>query len=432
MPFVDENGKPFKYVSIRTDITVRKEMEAALEQALGTANAATKAKSEFLANMSHEIRTPMNAIIGLTGLCLKTDLTAKQRDYLNRSHASAEALLGIINDILDFSKIEAGKLDIEMILFDLDRVLDNLSALMSVKAQEKSLELLFFRSPEVPRYLIGDPLRLGQVLANLANNAIKFTTAGEVVISAQAVAMTKDEIEMEFSVRDTGIGLSQDQVRRLFRPFTQSDASTTRKFGGTGLGLAISKQLVELMGGDFRVDSAPGVGSTFFFDLVLKIPDELPNSSHQTTMGTDGLNILVADDSTTSCEILEAYLRSFSCQVVTCHSGEAAIEILRQSTGVFDLILMDWRMPGLNGLETAIAIKTEILPQAPPKIMLITAFDCEDIAGIPGAECLDNILSKPINPSLLFNAIMESFSDTPLLSDGARLSGSLCILASVN
>ena len=249
-PIKDDEGDITHFVAVKQDITDRKKMEEALVQAKQAADDASKAKSDFLANMSHEIRTPMNAVIGMSHLALKTDLNPKQRDYLNKIQSSARALLGIINDILDFSKIEAGKLDIESTDFNLDEVMESLADLITVKAQEKKgLEVLFDLAPDVPRDLNGDSLRLGQILVNLAGNAVKFTESGEIVVSSELVSRDAERILLKFSVRDTGIGLTQDQAAKLFNSFTQADTSTTRKYGGTGLGLAISKKLVTLMGG---------------------------------------------------------------------------------------------------------------------------------------------------------------------------------------
>ncbi|CAK0762590.1 two-component system, sensor histidine kinase and response regulator [Gammaproteobacteria bacterium] len=410
VPFLDEKGKPFKYISIRTDITERKKMEEELAAALDVANAATRAKSEFLANMSHEIRTPMNAIIGLTGLCLNTELSAKQRDYLHKVFASAESLLGILNDILDFSKIEAGQLDIENIPFDLDQVFDNLSTLISNKAYEKSLELLFFRPPHIPLQLVGDPLRLGQVLTNLTNNAIKFTSTGEVIVSVGMIGRSDNLVWLEFSVCDTGIGMTAKQQQRLFKSFSQTDSSITRKYGGTGLGLAISKQLVQMMGGNIHVKSTPDVGSSFIFSVPFGVVEPSDHEPREMNRALRDLCVMVVDDNVTSAEILSSYLESYAFQVTVCPSAREAFDILRESGNTFKLILIDWKMPDINGVEAAVLIKMDLLPETPPKIILITASSREDFVRVPGAEFLDGILNKPINPSLLFNTITELFS----------------------
>ncbi len=261
---IEQKNRDLERHSAELEETVAQRTEQ-LEQAMLQADAANKAKGDFLANMSHEIRTPMNAIIGLSDLCLRTELTDKQQDYLSKVHSSAIALLGIINDILDFSKIEAGKLDIEAIDFDIDQVLDNLATVANVKTQEKGLELIFRRDPAVPTVLVGDPLRLGQILINLTNNAIKFTEDGEIVVDVALLERNEERATIQVSVSDTGIGMTLEQQGRLFQSFSQADISTTRKYGGTGLGLAISKQLVEVMGGEIDVHSEPGVGSTFSF-----------------------------------------------------------------------------------------------------------------------------------------------------------------------
>jgi len=408
-PIIDQDGNLKEILAIGHDISERKALEADLKLAKELAEAATKAKGDFLANMSHEIRTPMNAVIGLSDLALRTDLSAKQQDYLEKIHGSAEALLGIINDILDFSKIEAGRLDMESIDFEIDRVLDNLATVANVKTQEKGLELLFRREPEVPTVLVGDPLRLGQVLINLTNNAVKFTDKGEIVVKISLVEKKGEQVTVEFAVRDTGIGMTQEQMDKLFQSFSQADTSTTRKYGGTGLGLAISKQLVEMMGGAISVDSEPGVGSTFRFTVTLGIGQGAEEKTFATVPDLRELHAIVADDNPTAREILTTYLESFSFNVDQATNAEELFRQMESAEKPYDLVLLDWLMPGMQGLEAAQKIKTELKLGTDPHIIMISAFSSGDVVDRPGGEHIDQFLSKPVSPSHLFDAIMAAF-----------------------
>ena len=406
---MNEVDGAYFYSAFVKDITQRKKTEKQLLEAKEAAEVATKAKGDFLANMSHEIRTPMNAVIGLSDLALRTNLTDKQRDYLAKIHGSAESLLGIINDILDFSKIEAGRLDMESIDFDIDRVLDKLAAIANVKTQQKGLELLFKRDPHVPTVLIGDPLRLGQILINLTNNAVKFTEQGEIVVDIELRERDGNEAVIEFAVRDTGIGMTPEQQDKLFQSFSQADTSTTRKYGGTGLGLAISKQLVELMGGQIGVDSEPGVGSNFHFTVRLGIGEGAEEKSFTTVPDLQNLHAIVVDDNPTAREILRIYLESFSFRVDEAANADELFRQMDTAQDDYDLMVLDWLMPGMKGNEVATRIKTEIRPQTDPHIVMISGFSSGDVLEKPGGEYIDQFLTKPVSPSHLFDAVMAAF-----------------------
>lgn len=409
-------GDKVLYVGLLRDITKRKALEEKERQvaeellkARQAADDANQAKSDFLANMSHEIRTPMNAVIGLSDLCLMTELQPKQRDYLGKIHSSATSLLGIINDILDFSKIEAGKLTLEELPFEIDAILDNLATVILVKTQEKGVELLFDRSPEVPSVMVGDALRIGQVLVNLCNNAAKFTEKGEIIVKIQMLHSLEGRLRLLFEVRDSGIGMTPEQQGRMFQSFSQADSSTTRKYGGTGLGLAICKQLVELMNGRIWVESEPGVGSTFAFEIEVGESKESAVRRFEPTPDVRGIHALIVDDNDTAREILDSYLSAFTFDTTSIADPKQALDILRKADKPYDLVVLDWMMPGMSGLELATAIKScNDLPQL-PKLILVSAFYGADLVEHSGAEHIDHFLSKPVSPSHLFDSIMQVF-----------------------
>jgi two-component system sensor histidine kinase/response regulator len=407
-PLWDENGDPQGLLGISRNITERKKTEDEIRRAKELAEDATRMKSDFLANMSHEIRTPMNAIIGLSHLVLKTELTARQRDYISKVQTSGQHLLGVINDILDFSKVEAGKLDLENADFELERLLDNTSNLISEKCHGKGLELVFEVAPDVPPNLVGDSLRLGQVLLNYTNNAVKFTDKGEIFISVRASERTETDVLLHFRVQDTGIGLTPEQIGRLFQSFSQADTSTTRKFGGTGLGLAICKRLAELMGGEVGVESEFGKGSTFWFSARLGIGtvrqrELLPNPDLR------GRRALVVDDNDHARAVIVDMLETMTFKATQAGSGPAAVEEVRLAAmqgRPYDVVYLDWRMPGMDGMETARRIKSLGLA-SPPMFLMVTAFGREEMLKEAEAIGIQNVLVKPVNPSILFDTTIS-------------------------
>jgi two-component system sensor histidine kinase/response regulator len=396
-----------------TDISNIKAAEEEMRRAKELAEETTRIKSDFLANMSHEIRTPMNAVIGMTHLALKTELTPRQRDYLQKIQVSSQHLLGVINDILDFSKIEAGKLVIENIEFELEKVLENVATLITEKATSKGLELLFDIDRNLPRNFVGDPLRLGQILINYANNAVKFTEKGEITIIVKLEEYRDADVVLYMAVKDTGIGLTPEQMKNLFNSFQQADTSTTRKFGGTGLGLAICKKIAQLMGGEVGVDSEYGEGSTFWAKVSLQKSTAAPR---RLVLSGDiqGKRVLVVDDNENARLILSDLLEQMKFQVDTASSGEEALTQVKQADQQalpYEIIFLDWQMPGMDGLEVARRIKAMSLQHKPYHLM-VTAYGREEVFKEASNTGIVDVLVKPVNASIVFDSLVRVIGGT--------------------
>ena len=406
--FRKPDGTPGGLIGTFIDISDQKRIQQALHEAKDGADAANRAKSDFLANMSHEIRTPMNAIIGMSHLALKSGLNARQHDYVSKIQQAGQHLLGVINDILDFSKIEAGKLEVEHQPFEMDRMLEGVADVVGYKASAKGLELVLDVASDVPPNLVGDALRLGQILINFANNAIKFTEAGEIDIVVRVQERRADGVVLRFEVRDTGIGLTPEQMGRLFQSFQQADTSTTRRYGGTGLGLAICKNLARLMGGDVGAESVHGQGSRFWVTLPLAYGAPAPRRELPAT-GLHGGRVLVVDDNHTAATVLCDMLESLGFEAEQTHSGADALVAVRRAVEQgrpHGLLLLDWHMPGMDGIELARRIRAMGIGQV-PQMLMITAYGREDVMRAARAQGIDTVLIKPVSASVLFDTLMQ-------------------------
>ena len=423
-------GRAMRIVGANWDVTDLIEADEKSRQAMKIAEESNRVKSDFLANMSHEIRTPMNAIIGMTRLALRKNPSPNQLNYLTKIDSAAQSLLSIINDILDYSKIEAGKMELEQITFSLDEVLNNLNDIVRERAEQKGIEVAISVANETPRYLTSDPLRLGQILINLVNNAIKFTEKGKVTVSVKVDKESGDRRQIKFSVGDTGIGMSPEQVSNLFRSFNQGDTSTTRKYGGTGLGLAITKQLCELMHGTLEVESDPGTGSTFHFTATFDVATgALPLRSSASRRDLLNRSVLVVDDSEYSRDVLTAMLRANGLSAKAVSSGEEALAAITRASGdgqPFEVVLMDWRMPGIDGIEATRRIKAQRTISRIPAVLMISAFEREEAMTGVAVHELDGFLIKPVNEALLIDTIASIFGERPRRpkSDSPPASGS--------
>ena len=412
-PMTDGDGQ-LNYNGFLEDITQRKASIEHMRLAREIAEEATKSKSEFLANMSHEIRTPMNGVIGMAYLALKTKLSPKQRDYVSKIHHAGKSLLGIINDILDFSKIEAGKLSMEHTDFDLEEVVANTTAIIGHAIAEKNLVLNIDVDPDVPRVLKGDPLRLGQVLTNLLNNAVKFTETGEIRLRASLAERHGERVKLLFSIQDTGIGMSTEQSAQLFQPFVQADSSTSRKYGGTGLGLTICKRLVDMMDGDIRVDSQPGAGSTFSFTAWFDPGSELPSQGEvawafpQHDLG--GMRVLLAEDNDINRQIVVELLSAAGARVDAAGNGREAVDMALAGGVPYDVILMDLQMPDMDGFQATLRLRAEPRLAALPIVALSAHAQDEE-----RRRCLEigmnGVIVKPIDPEVLYATLAQWHQD---------------------
>ncbi len=441
VPLYDDQKNVIGIIGSYYDISSIKSVAEQMEQAKEAAEQANVAKGEFLANMSHEIRTPINAIVGMANLCLKTQLSEKQKRYIKVIDSSSQALLGVINDILDFSKIDAGKLSIERIPFDLQDVLTSLADMFAYKAYDKDLEFIINLPANIPTRLLGDPLRLNQVLVNLVSNAIKFTEDGEINVAVTLLDKNTDKVWLRISVTDTGIGMDEEQRANLFKAFTQADSSTTRKYGGTGLGLAISRRLIQLMGGDIGVTSGVGQGSTFYIELTLPMQPQQDDSHHQYLIQKlRGKRVLAIDDNLSTREMIQEMLRSYQVDVRVCRTAEQALDILREDAAPYDVLLVDWRLPGMDGLSLCQKVHQSFADDA-PKMILATGYYAEEMSEQAAAAGISDILSKPFTATTLGHSLATTLykreniaapSDSPSMNLPDAIKGAPILLVEDN
>ncbi|OXC77948.1 response regulator [Caballeronia sordidicola] len=414
----DPSGKPIAMMGINRDVTAQQNLETHLRMAKEQADAASAAKSSFLANMSHEIRTPMNAVLGMLHLVQLTALNMRQRDYVSKAEMAAKSLLSLLNDILDYSKIEAGKLQLDVHSFELESLVQELGVVLSGNQGDKEVEVLFDLDSALPDRLIGDSLRLQQVLVNLAGNALKFTLAGQVIVSVQMLSCMGTTANIRVAVTDSGIGISEEQMARIFEGFSQAEASTTRRFGGSGLGLVICKRLISLMGGDLKVDSRVGVGSRFWFDIAVGIDEVCPQSGvpvGHSSMGHRCLRLLIADDNPVAGKLLSRTVNALGWHADFVCGGVDAVKKVGESLNEherYDVVLMDWKMPDLDGLNAAKLIRATKGRVPPPVVVMITAYGREVLADAQDGEDAPfaGFLTKPVTPRQLAETVLGALN----------------------
>jgi len=424
-PVEDDSGNVIVLITEGRDISNMKRLERELRDAKDRAEVATNTKNEFLANMSHEVRTPMNGVIAASELLSNEEISDKAKDYLRIINTSAYSLLEIINDILDVSKIEAGKLDLEIRDFKIEDILDKLISMFFPKTSKKFVELLVDIDPEIPIEFRGDELRLYQILVNLVSNAVKFTEKYGIIIlgvkELEKISAESDQGKFQFFVKDTGIGIAPENIEKIFEPFSQADASTTRNYGGTGLGLYICKQLVEMLGGEIWVESEVGKGSTFNFTAIFQKSPGKTKRKFIPPHELQGLNVLVVDDCKDSRSIMKKMLESFGFNVKSISSAEASLQRLKEDEtreNPIDLVMMDWLMPGMDGMEAASIIKNDLKINV--SIIMMTAFGRETQMLYAEKMGINGFLTKPICQSTLFDAIMDAFGKKKLKSQQVK------------